>query len=221
MNIKIIGAGGIGGWLLPPLSRYLNYSGGRAFVTVIDGDSYEAKNQERQDFHKVGNKAEVQVERLRESFPRLEFKARGEYVTPESIDYLVEDGDIVFLCVDNHKTRSLLSEFCEDIGSIVLISGGNEYTDGNVQVHVRKDDSNVTLPIANKFHPEIQEPADKSPHEMSCEELAVSEPQLIFTNFYIASLMLNAFYAHTQKGVQYSEVYGDVITNNSRAVVRT
>jgi molybdopterin/thiamine biosynthesis adenylyltransferase len=220
MNIKIVGAGGIGGWLLPPLSRYLNYKEGRTFLTVIDGDNYEAKNGERQVFQKLGNKAEVQVESLKGLFPKLEFRARGEYVRPESIDYLIQDGDIIFLCVDNHKTRHLLSGFCEDMSNIVLISGGNDYTDGNVQVHVRKDDFNVTWPIANKFHPEIQRPSDKSPHEMSCEELAVSEPQLIFTNFYIASLMLNAFYAYTQKGAQYSEVYGDIITNNSRAVVR-
>lgn len=220
MKIKIVGAGGIGGWLLPPLSRYLNYNGCKAFVTVIDGDSYEMKNRERQDFHEEGNKAEVQIGRLKDLFPKVEFKARGEYVTSDSIDYLIEDGDVVFLCVDNHKTRSLMSEFCEEMEDIVLISGGNEYTDGNIQVHVRRDDENLTLPIANKFHPEIQEPADKSPHEMSCEELAVSEPQLIFTNFYIAALMLNAFYSHMQNGVQYSEVYGDILTNNSRAVVR-
>ncbi|MFC1623447.1 ThiF family adenylyltransferase, partial [Patescibacteria group bacterium] len=207
MRIKIVGVGGIGCWLLRPLLRFLNFGEEKAFVTLIDGDTYEQKNLERQDFPGgIGNKAEVQVEKFRSVFPGIELRAQSEYVKPESIEYLIEDGDIIFLCVDNHKTRSLFSEFCEEMEDIVLISGGNEYTDGNIQVHVREDDDDVTLPIANRFHPEIQEPEDRSPHEMSCEELAAdSASQLIFMNFAIASSMLNAFYAQSQGLLKYDE----------------
>ena len=44
------------------------------------------------------------------------------------------------------------------------------------------------------YHPEIENPLDKSPDEMSCEELSHAEPQLYFTNFMVAGHMCSAFY---------------------------
>jgi len=74
--------------------------------------------------------------------------------------------------------------------------------------------------LANDFHPEIQNPQDKNPDDMSCEELAVSEPQLLITNNAIATCMLNAFYAYLRGKVSYDEVYVDILTNNTRQVYR-
>ena len=50
---------------------------------------------------------------------------------------------------------------------------------------------------------------------MSCEELATSSPQLIFTNLTAAVLMLNAFYALEQGKCEFgkSEVYFDIVAN--------
>ncbi len=84
MKVKVIGAGGIGGALLLPLSRYLNFNGGPAVITVIDGDSFEEKNHQRQMFQGYGNKAEVTVNLLKSLFAKVDFRARGEYLTPES-----------------------------------------------------------------------------------------------------------------------------------------
>jgi len=223
MKIKVIGAGGIGTALLSPLGMYLQFNtkkSERIVVTVIDGDVFESRNHERQIFHRIGNKADVTVERLQPEFPDVVFKARNEYVTQTSIEYLIEDGDIVFLCVDNHKTRSVVSSHCEDLDDVVLISGGNDFTDGNIQTHIRKGGKNLTLPIANDYHLEIKNPTDKSPDEIGCQELAEAEPQLIFANFFMASLMLNAFYAYLMGKLNYDEVYADILTNNCRAVKR-
>ncbi len=221
-KIKVVGAGGIGSWLLQPLALYLNYSGGDEDVvlTVIDGDRYEPRNRDRQLFDRIGNKAEVAAERLKKEFPEISIRAYGEFVAPDSIEYLLEDGDTILLCVDNHKTRKLVSDFCRDLDSVVLISGGNEYTDGNIQVYVRKDRVDMTLPLANRFHPEIQRPKDRSPHEVGCGEQVAAEPQIIPTNFTIAALMLNAFWASSQGYLTYDEVYACIVGNNCRAVVR-
>lgn len=221
-RIKVVGAGGIGGVLLPTLARYLNYSSDKdeVVLTVIDGDTYEPRNRDRQSFHRIGNKAEVTVEMLKQTFPDVSIRACGEFVTPNSVEYLLAEGDTILLCVDNHKTRKLVSDFCRDLDSVVLISGGNEYTDGNIQVYVRKDGVDITLPLANKFHPEIQKPRDKSPHEIGCGEEALVDPQLLITNFLIAALMLNALWASSQGNLTYDEVYACIVGNNCRAVVR-
>ena len=101
-----------------------------------------------------------------------------------------------------------------------MISGGNDFTDGNVQIYLRRDGKNVTLPLTNDYHKEIKNPTDKNPAEMSCEELAKSEPQLVITNNAIAAWMLNAFYTYLMDKLDYDEVYVDILTNNARQVRR-
>ena len=49
-KIKVVGAGGIGSYLIEPLSRYLSYCKDSCEITVIDGDLYEDKNLQRQKF---------------------------------------------------------------------------------------------------------------------------------------------------------------------------
>lgn len=223
-KIKVIGAGGIGSILLPILCQFLDTNNEDVSITIIDGKNYSPKNRTRQLFNKLGNKAEVSVEKLSQSTSRLIFRAQSEYVTDKSILYLLEDGDIIFSCVDNHKTRLLLSDFCSnELNDVVLFSGGNGFLDGSVQIFARSNGQNITLPIANKFHPEIVTPKDKRPDELSCEELQVSSPQLIFTNNMVAAVMLNAFYNYfyAEKKHDYNEVYLDVNTNKVRSLIRS
>jgi molybdopterin/thiamine biosynthesis adenylyltransferase len=221
-KIKVIGAGGIGSILLPTLCRFLDTSGEDAVISIIDGDSYELKNRTRQLFSELGNKAEVSVKKLSSEFKNLEFHAKPEYLTDKSALYLLEDGDIIMSCVDNHKTRKLLSDFCaEELDEVVLISGGNAFTDGNIQIFIKQNGLNLCLPIANEYHQEIMHPADKSPNELGCGELIATVPQLIFANNAVATLMLNAFYTQFYAdGCKYNEVYTDIITNNSRSLTR-
>ncbi len=138
---------------------------------------------------------------------------------------MVNSGDTVFLGVDNHATRKLVSDRCAMLEEAVLISGGNELTDGNVQIYVRVKGKDVVPPITH-FHPEIANPKDRNPAEMSCEELAVSGvPQLIFTNLAVATHMLCAYWMVQEcllKGrkLVYSEQYFDVRTGNTKALLR-
>lgn len=220
MNIKIIGLGGIGSVLSEMMSKYVNYlkpegEDKHKYITLIDGDEYEAKNWERQNFTKIGNKAEIKKNELSEKFKDIVFCSIPFYVDEQVIDGLIKNGDIVFMGVDNHKTRKLVSDYCSNLDDITLISGGNEYTDGNVQIYIRKGGEDIT-PSLTDYHPEIRNPSDKLPTEMSCEELMNSEPQLYFTNTTVAVIMCWMFYNFIiKKNILNSEVYFDMLTMSS------
>ena len=220
LEIKAIGIGGIGCALLPFLCRYLQYSGEGARLTLIDGDRFERSNAARQAFSGLGNKAEVKAGELAREYEAVAFRSRPEYVTEDNVARLIGEGEVVFLMVDNHASRHLVSRHVSSLADLSLISGGNDYEDGNVQVYIRQGGLDLTPSLA-RYHPEIAAPQDRNPAAMSCEELmAAGAPQLLFANLMVASLMLNAFYALRQGRLNYSEVYLDILQNASRAVSR-
>lgn len=146
---------------------------------------------------------------------RITFCDHPTYLTEGNITTLVQEGDTVFLCVDNNKTRKLVSDRMEELDDGILISGANDFTDAIVQVHFRKNGVNVTLPLANKYHPELLTPEEQP---IGRPEAAFAHPQLLITNLAVASTMLNAFYGVILKGenLGYSEVYLDILTNRAR-----
>ncbi|MBI2632987.1 MAG: ThiF family adenylyltransferase [Parcubacteria group bacterium] len=221
-TIKVIGIGGIGTALLPFLCRYLNFpaEGGSASggekqgcrVTLIDGDEFELKNAKRQAFKEMGKKAKVKAHELAQEFENISFRAKTEYVDEENISEYINDGDMVFLSVDNHKTRKIVSEYCETLNDVILISGGNELTDGNVQIYIRKNKKDSTASLT-KYHPEIKHPVDKNPAEMSCGERASlpESRQLLFTNMGVAWLMCIALWLIDQEQFdKCGEFYFDI-----------
>lgn len=220
----IIGVGGIGKFLLAALVRFMAFDADREWeVVLVDGDGYEVKNQARQAFTRLGNKAEVTAEELRGQFPELIIQAIGTFVaavgfeahadharltTP--INEVIREGDWVFLCVDNHATRKLVSDHIQTLKNIRLFSGGNDYTDGNVQVVVRRNGQNL-FPALDAFHSEIANPGDKPPFAMSCEQLAqAGSPQLIFANQMAAALMCAAFWGELNRQLKAGEVFFDL-----------
>lgn len=212
MEIIVIGLGGIGAALTPVLARYLEHrEGGPARLVLMDGDAYQPANRARQPFRRLGNKARVTAEDLARQFEGVSIRAVEAYVDAHNIAALIGEGCIVILAVDNHATRKVVSEHCAGLHEVTLLSGGNDFTDGNVQVFVRRDGVNVTQPLT-AFHPEIANPSDVSPADRGCEVLMEEgEPQLLFTNLAIASALLNAFYTIVELGcVDYDEVYVDL-----------
>lgn len=220
-KIKVIGAGGIGGYLIEPLARYLSHSQDNCEITVIDGDNFEEKNKERQRFKALENKANHTVACLKEEFPQVHFRSKAEYVTPDNIITTIRENDVVFLGVDNHATRKLVSDRCEELDNVTLISGGNDYTDGNVIYFQRRDGVNVTKP-PTALYSKIAKPEDKNPgtfteqERQGCQREAETNPQLLFTNLAIASAMLNCYYAHEQGKANFEQVYVDILTQRSR-----
>lgn len=226
MKVKVIGCGGIGGCLLPILTRFLNFhpnyrDSDNLFITLIDGDSYEPKNQDRQVFKTVGKKSDVTRDALKDDFENIQFDSRPVFLDEKNVSDLIEEGDIVFLCVDNHTTRKMVNDHCITMKNVLLISGGNDFSDGNVQIHYRVDGVDKTLPIAER-HPEIDEPEDEHPSQLlkriqGCDLQILSEPQLLIANNMAAALMLNAFYQYLEgKLGDYDEVYFDCLKNKTR-----
>ncbi len=220
ITVKIIGLGGIGSILSEHLCRFLNFQRNIiSNVILIDGDSYEEKNLERQVFQRLGNKAEIKKTELTYRFDRIDFSACPEFINSDTIKNIINNGDIIFLAVDNHKTRKIVSDYVSTLNDIVLFSGGNELTDGNVQLYLKKGGIDLT-PKLTTYHPEIENPQDKLPEELSCQELEESSPQLLFTNLTVATLLCQMFYNYLNGNFKFSEVYFDILNMCSDSKIR-
>lgn len=220
-DIKIIGLGGIGSALSDSVSRFLNYRSQTIYrVTLIDKDKYESKNFERQTFLFEGrNKAEAKKEELKEKFKNVIFISEPVFINDENVSKFIKEKDIVLLAVDNHKTRKVVSDYCSKLNNITLISGGNEITEGNIQIFA-KENGEKLLPSLTDYHQEIDNPQDKSPEEKSCQELQQNEPQLYFTNLMVSCYMCCALYNVMNGDYQYSEVYFDVSKMKADSKIR-
>ncbi len=223
MRAIVIGLGGIGSNVVDSLCRKLSFSKSikkADRVILVDGDKYEEKNRERQRFTSCANKAEATKEWLLVNFPDLQIEAKPRYVDDKNIFLFVKEGDVVFCCVDNHATRKLVSDHMRTLENGLLISGGNELYDGEIQIYERRDGKDFTPPLT--YHPEIEFPKDKNPAELSCGEIVASGgTQLLAVNLMVATLMLNAYALWLEMGeLPYTECYFDFKSGNVRPVKR-
>jgi PRTRC genetic system ThiF family protein len=210
----IIGAGGNGGYLIPQLLRQISLQNKELkfqnrpqhTITIIDADSVEDKNLQRQNFlpRDVGyNKAEVMANRYGMAFG-LEVNYIPEYLESEKmLKDIIKNGTgtpIVIGAVDNNATRALVYNVFKDTKGMFWLDAGNEEWAGQVVVgynagkEVNKDNREphlFNLPSVADIYPEILDGGDKLPGEMSCAERAVSNPQNIQTNQNAANLMMN------------------------------
>lgn len=221
-SMKIIGLGGVGGIVARYGAMFLASLQSRVRLVLIDGDKFEPGNASRMFFSGHGNKAAVTRADLLPRFgeSQLTLVAIQEFVTPHNLERLIQAEDIVLLCVDNHATRKLVNDHCTRLESVALISGGNDGvgpdgsgqvlrgTYGNCQVYLRHDSVDVTAPLT-RYHPEIQEPMDRLPTDVSCTEMVAKVPQILFTNLLTASAMLNALWLYLCGALHYSELSFD------------
>ena len=231
-SVKLIGLGGVGSISARYLSVFMASLGCRLRLVFIDGDKFEPGNASRMLFPVLGNKAAVIRSELLPRFSEtsLMLMAVEKYITPDNIERLVHEDDIVILAVDNHATRKLVNSHCRRLENIVLISGGNDGvgsdtagrwtrgTYGNCQIYIRVENRDITPPIT-RFHPEIQTPADKLPDQLACTELMQSIPQILFANLATASAILNAFWLLCCNGLHYSEIAFDIADGRMRPVM--
>ena len=223
----IIGLGGVGGLVMRLLAPYLWYKNGENILHAVDGDEFEHKNKARMAFTEVGPKAKVLVNELDPIYgSRVAMSYKHVYVDEENIHEVIREGDTVFCCPDNHKTRRLIEVHCQTLDDVALFSGGNDGVEGdkdgtfgNVQVYLREGGKNVTNPIST-YHPEIKDPTDKMPQEIGCMEQAASAPQLVFTNAQVAISLLAAYYAWERGALGYEEAYLNIETGRVQPVAR-
>jgi len=218
LDVKVIGVGGIGGALVPFLARLLDAHEPPARLTLIDGDDFEARNRLRQTVPAYGNKAIILAAELARTFDRLSVRAVPEYIGEDNVAALIEEGNYVLLTVDNHPSRRVVSDHCGRLRDVVVISGGNELYDGNVQVFTRRG-GEEGCPALTRYHPEIARAVGPVPGE-GCDMQGSSAPQLLVTNLAVASAMLNAFYVCLQGTLTYEEVYLDILAGRMNPVAR-
>ena len=230
-RVVLIGLGGIGSKLADELGRYMSHTTkAPKELLLVDGDMYSQSNLERQSILEsdVGKpKAQVWSDGLAAEFHNLTVSAMCGYVGKEGtkkdnvvpIDRLPMEGAITIVAVDNHATRKLFSDWFQDrIASGVLISGGNEKTDGSMITAARIKAAQI-LPAIDTFHPEIKSPKDKNPADLSCAELAKIDggTQVIWANQMIAALIGNEVHSvvtgEWEKLRKRGEVYFDILEN--------
>jgi hypothetical protein len=233
----VVGIGGIG-WIVSFMLGFsFNFSTVPHRVNLVDGGIYKPDHADHEFFLKLNNKARAQQEHLARLFSNVAFRsvpyylseARGEKVLP--VHGVVSDNAVVFLCVDNHKSRKLLSDHCESLHNATLISGSNDGGSlGFVQVHIRRNDRDITPPISFQ-HPDIESPDDYSPEDRlrtpGCDERLRSGKQLPSTLFCVAAMMHAAFFTIRDLEKQgnlddfpYREVFFCCATGKARPITK-
>ena len=201
IHIVMLGCGGTGGHIAPHLYRLLYSLFRPAKAVLCDGDIVENKNLVRQNFIAADlgkNKAEVLATRYSGAFG-METCFIDHFIESEQQlkDLLEPDqkNSLVILigAVDNNRSRQLCnSVFCQ-ARDLIYIDSGNGLSNGQVVCGVRKGGRTVQKPVA-RFYPDILDPTDKFPSELSCAEASVSAPQAITANIMAATLVLCMLY---------------------------
>lgn len=229
-RIKIVGLGGVGSIVLEYLAIFLRSLQRPLRLVLIDGDEFEIANAQRMKFSTLGKKADVKAEEIAALLAGspVGVVSVPEYVGRENLSRLIREGDIVFLCVDNHPTRRLISEHCETLPNVTLFSGGNDGVEppdrrgtyGNVQAFIREQGESRTMPIT-RLHPEIRNATGDLPGGPNCGQLALSSPQILMANLAVASHLLNAFFAWSCGALSYQEVQFDILEGRAIACFPT
>jgi hypothetical protein len=219
LTFVIVGVGGIGTALADDACKMLEYKRPGSYMILVDGDTFEEKNKERQNFGEMGNKAEVKAKELTKKFsattvlplakwvvdemPDIETDEKEEDEDPDPttsdsnktkilVSDLLDEDQVVFAVVDNFKARAIICTEAENYENIDVFMGGNDdglY--GSLYHFQRRGGKNITAP-PRQWHPELDDPPDRNPGDLSCEERAKIEggTQLVATNRMVASLML-------------------------------
>lgn len=215
LNILIAGVGGIGTALADDLAKICEYRRPGSIITLVDGDRFEEKNKERQNFKEMGNKAVVKAAELTEMFEETIFIPLPCWIV-EEMDEAVEDPDsevededrpslthiqasdlmqdglVIFAVVDNFKCRAILVNAAKELDNVDVFLGGNDDKMYGTTYHYQRRDGKDVTADPMHWQPELVDPPDRNPGEMSCEERARIDggTQLVATNRLVSSLLL-------------------------------
>ena len=129
----VIGAGGLGS----PVALYLGTAGvGR--ITLVDHDTVELTNLQRQIAHNLSRVGLPKAESARQSIaainPDVQVRALARRADTALLDVLVPQAQVVLDCSDNFATRHAVNAACVRHG-VPLVSGAAIGFDGQVSVY--------------------------------------------------------------------------------------
>ena len=132
-HVLLIGAGGLGS----PVALYLG-SAGVGHLTVVDHDTVDMTNLQRQIAHtleRVGqNKVDSIVQAIAAINPEVQVTPVAARADAALLDALVAQADVVLDCCDNFTTRHAINAACVKHGK-PLVSGAAIRFDGQIAVY--------------------------------------------------------------------------------------
>ncbi len=182
-KIYIIGAGGVGSWLLPAICLLDEPQN----VVIMDGDMLESKNLNRQLFtpDDIGsNKAEALAAKYHcESIPK--------YFSPGLMGF--HDSDWLLVAVDNNPARKAALEACDTSGCR-CITGANEAF--SAEAYYYEPEWRKSPEDPRVYYPEILTDTTDDPRRaaIGCTgEVQKSNRQLVSANFMAAALIQHLY----------------------------
>jgi len=162
----VIGAGGLGS----PVALYLA-SAGVGHITLVDHDTVDATNLQRQIAHTLERVGQLKVDSAQQAIhainPDVRVSAIAERADATLLDRLVAQADVVLDCCDNFATRQAVNLACMQHGK-PLVSGAAIRMDGQVSVFDPRQPSSPCY--ACVF------PTEPAPEETRCATLGVFAP---------------------------------------------
>lgn len=185
----VIGAGGVGSWLVPKLVRL------EKEIVIVDGDRLEEKNLDRQLFDKsqIGmNKAHALAAKYTTEGV-FEYFTAGMSFTEHSMKPLGRD-DLLWCCADNHACRREVLDAC-DLHRCRALFGANETCDAEAYYYEHRFRDTPHDPRI--VYPDIMTDNSGDPlGPPGCVEAARTNPQLVIANDWASGLMLQLWYFH-------------------------
>ena len=165
-KVLVIGAGGLGS----PAAMYLA-SSGVGHITLVDDDTVELTNLQRQIAHRTASIGKKKVESAAETMlginPCVRVSTFDQRANMTFLDAHVPEVDVVLDCCDNFETRQAVNAACVRFGK-PLVSGAAIQMDGQISVY---NAQSGTCPCYACIFP-----ADDPPPEAQCSTMGVFAP---------------------------------------------
>lgn len=162
----VIGAGGLGS----PVALYLA-SAGIGKITLVDHDTVDLTNLQRQIMHTSSRVGQAKVDSGRDALlainPDVEVVALSERADDARLAELVTSATVVLDCTDNFQTRHAINRACVH-AKVPLVSGAAIRMDGQIAVFDPRGGG--TACYACLF------PPDQQFEEVQCSTMGVFAP---------------------------------------------
>lgn len=136
-HVAVIGLGGLGGTVTEILTRL-----GIGRLTLVDGDSFDESNLNRQLLSSIAalgkSKAETARIHVQEINPVVEVKAVSQFFSADNGGTILNNVDLVVDCLDTIADRFVLEDACRKAG-IVLVSAAIGGSSGQATVTFPED----------------------------------------------------------------------------------
>lgn len=199
-RVLIIGMGGLG----CAASQYLVASG-LGSLTIVDDDSVELTNLQRQILHFDSNIGDKKVDSAKESLLALNhecaIKTVDERLSEPALGKLISEHDVVLDCCDNLATRNMVNDACYT-SKVPLVSGAAIRMEGQIFCVVPSLESACYRCISRFF----------GEQNLSCVEAGVMSPLVGIVGAYQALEAIKLLTNFGQTPINSLQIY-DAITS--------